>query len=281
MKNSLKIALVALGVTCFIYVGCKKTDLQPVNQPAKTQGDQNAMASKIANDFLKAFSSPSGKSSLKTNASGLSVMSTAQCGDFTITPIDKFFMRGDTSVSLKGKSIFTFTCSEGNEKSAYGPDGYTFADTLYTTESGKGFANNFEDFQKYKAISIPNTTSYSIVGNTHAFGRFAIVGEKGITEYHDFSTKYELNGGGTMAMKDSPATLTGKVDFRCVQTNIYPSSPDKNSSFTYAGFMDIQKDVILSYFFVEGERAYMKYELDPVTKKIISGPTKVDFDSVK
>jgi hypothetical protein len=279
MKNSLKIALIALGVTCFIYVGCKKSDLQPTNPSAKTQGDQNAMVTKIALDFFKSFSS--GKSSLKTNASGLRVMSTPQCGDFTITPIDKFFMRGDTSVTLKGKSIFTSTCSKGNENSPWGPDGYISADTLYTTESGKGFANTLEDFQKYTAVSIPNTNSYSIVGNMHAWGRFALVGEKGITEHLDFSTKYELNGGGTMAMKDTPATLTGRIDFRCAQTNVYTSSPEKNASFTYAGFMVIQKDVILSYFFVEGERAYMKYELDPVTKKIISGPTKVDFDSVK
>lgn len=281
MKNSLKIALIALGVTCFIYVGCKKSDLQPDNQSAKSQGDQNAMVSKIAVDFFKSFSSPSGKSSLKTNASGLGVMSTPQCGDFTITPIDKFFMRGDTSVTLKGKYIFTSTCSEGNENSPYGPDGYTSADTLFTTESGKGFANTLESFQKYKAITVPNTHMYNIIGNMYIWGRFAIVGEKGITEHHDFSTRYELNGGGDMAMKDSPATLTGQIDFRCAQTSVYASSPEKNSSFTYAGFMVIKKDVILSYFFVEGERAYMKYELDPVTKKIISGPTKVDFDSVK
>ncbi len=278
MKNSLKITLVALGVTCFMYAGCKKSDLQPVNQSAKTQSDPNSIVSKIASDFLKSFSS--GKSSLKTNANGLSVMATPQCGDFTITPIDRFFMRGDTSVTVKGKSVYTYTCS-GNEKSSYGPDGYISADTLYTTESGKGFANSLEDFYRYQAVTIPNTSSYTITGDMYSWGRFALVGEKGISEFLDFSTTYKLNGGGTMAMNGNSATLTGRVDFRCAQTNVYPSSTQKNSSFTYAGFMDIQKDVILSYFFVEGERAYMKYELDPITKKIISGPTKVGFDSVK
>jgi|GEM_PF-5942904 len=273
MKHSLKIGLSALIITCLIYTGCKKADLQPLNQSVKTQADQKAIASRIANDFFKTYSSQSGKNNLKTSANGLGVMSTPQCGDFTITPFDQSFMRNDTSFTLKGKSIFTFTCSPNSS----GPDGYTFADTMRTSESGKGFANIFEGFQKYNVINIANANVYGIKGELHAWARYATVGNKGITEQHDFSTEYELDGNGAVTTQDSPATLAAQVGFRCSITHVYPFSSEKNESIRYAGIMDIQKDVISSYFYVEGETYFMKYELDPVSKKIISGPTKAYY----
>lgn len=274
MKKSLNIGLAALAISCLVYTGCKKVDLQPIKQSVVDQSSQKEAASKIAIAFFKTFSSQPSKNNLKTNSTGLGVMSTPQCGDFTISPINQSFMRNDTSFTIKGRSIFTFTCSPNS----IGPDGYTFADTTRATESGKGFDNFSEGFQRYNVINIPSANAYNISGNMHAWARYGLVGDKGITEHHDFSTEYELKGNGAVATTESPATLTSQVDFRCSITHVYPSSPEKNVSIRYAGIMDIQKDAISSYFYVEGETYFMKYELDPVTKKIISGPTKAYYN---
>ncbi len=267
MNNFLKIGIATLAITAIGFTACKKSDLQLVDKAATNQFDEKAMASKLAVDFYKSFS-PSGNASLKTN-SRLGVMAGSQCGDVTYTPYNQTYMKGDTSVTAKGKSIFTLTCSGSN-----GPDGYLFSDTTYTTESGKGFTNSFQNFQKYTVKNLPNANAYNIQGNIVAWARFAINGN----EQHDFATTYDINGGGAVAAKDNPGTLVGLVDFRCTHTHIYQSAPQNNLSIRYAGFMDIQKDVINSYFYVEGETYFMKYVLDRVTGNVLSGPAKAYYD---
>lgn len=279
MKHALKITLTALVGLTLAYSGCKKADVTPADTENTQQISQAEVAKNVAFNFYNSLASRFG-SGLTTASKGLTTMDDkkpAQCGDVITTPTEDSFTRNDTSFTLKGNSIFTFTCSEGNEKSPYGPDGYTLVDYLNKTESGKKFINIFENSLNYVVSNVPGFPGYNIKGDASASARFATTGPKGITEYHDFSTKYKIQGLGGTADKDKPATFQGQVGFECKLADVYLSNGKKDTSVEYSGFMAVSKDTIESYFFVDGAKAYIKYEIDIKTGKILSGPTRIDY----
>lgn len=276
MKHSLKISLTALVGLTLIYAGCKKSDITAIdNQPQISQKD---VAQKIAMQIYTSLSSQLNGGGLTTvGKSGLTTMeSGGGCGALTITPTNKTFTSGDTTFTLKGNSIFRLTCTEVDGKIPSRPNGYTLDDTLNKTEAGKKFLNTFNNSINY-IVSDQGGFAFSLTGKSYAYAKFATPynNKDDVKEYHDFSTRYDMQILGSSATSNSAAVFSaGQIIFECTQEDFYKEESKRNASYKYSGYMLLSRDVITSYFH-HGVNEMVKYEIDVKTGKIISGPTVV------
>lgn len=275
MRKSLKITLTALVGLTLINAGCKKSDITAIDNQTATKISESEIAQRLVTQIAGSLSAQLNNNKLGTSSkNGLTVMGGDRCGDITITPTDKTYMHGDTAITEKGTSVFKLVCSENDGQLPGGFAGYILDDTLHRTESGKHFLNTFQNTMNYK-VADQGGIAFLLTGSSYAYARFGTVKKDDVTEYHDFSTKYNMQIQGPVATKNSPAVFAaGQIIFECTQEDFYKEESKRNASYKYSGYMLLSRDVITSYFH-HGVNEMVKYEIDVKTGKIISGPTVV------
>jgi hypothetical protein len=232
MKISTKITLTVLVGAMFLYVSCKKN--ATVSTPDKAATNNAEVSKQIALSLYHSLSVGVGSSNngLKTNKThgGLTTMdNTNKCGEVAVTPTNKTVVSGDTTRKYVGNSIFTYMCN-GYFHNNWNIDAYTLSDTLKTTETGTGFANNYYVTLNYVVKSQDAGYSYVTVGGTTtASSHTSKLNGGTVTEYHDWATQYKLNDIVTKRLSDGSAVFVlGGADFTT-------TSVDKNATTAVNG----------------------------------------------
>lgn len=285
MKNFTKVILFCLTISCLIYTGCKKVDLDQRNKQKVNQLSQAEVAKKVAFDFYKSLSVQFGSG---THGSSLNTMKVeANCGQVTITPTDKTFLKGDTTVKIKGNSIFTITCGDNYYVSPWDgstfADGYTLNDSTERTESGSGFANTYLDVLNFvvQKSSKESSETFGVSGKAMAYARFANIDKNNATtEYHEFKTEYNFlhTIGANYWRTNETKFVLGRVLFSISQVDFDQAAVPNTKTTKSTGFIEFAGgDEIYANFKVEGTKStYLKYKINLKTGQV-SEPVEIDW----
>ncbi|PJJ83849.1 hypothetical protein [Mucilaginibacter auburnensis] len=273
MKQKYTLLIAALFIAG-VYSSCKK-DAYTAKQKVSTQADQATTARQMATSLYKSFSAQFNSNTKATN--GLKVNANPGCGLPTITPTNKTVISGDTTRKFTGNSTYTTLCS----KDEWTVDSYTLYDTLRTTETGPGFANNYTNTQYYY-VKGPMSGGVPIVGTIGYGHHLGKVTSEGVTnEFHDLATQYTFNSLVVNPFAEGNKFLLGRIDFSTQTVDLSPANPTGMFG-GYSGFIFYVNNTARIYFRnTEVQGGYTRYILDfatgQMTGPVNSYPFPVDY----
>jgi len=271
MKFPSKVTLAVLVCATFLYLSCKKSGTVPAKSIATV--NKADIGKQIASSLYRSLSTGlSTSDALKTNGAhgGLTTMDNDHgCGEVITTPTNKTAVSGDTTRLYTGKSIFTYMCN-GYFNNGYNVDAYTLADTLATTETGTGFANNYYVTLNYVVKSQDAHYSYITIGGTTTTLSHLTKSSAGVTtETHDFSTAYKLNDiVANHTGPASPIVVLGKVDFSTTTADKDAVNNPSGSTAAYSGYILFLPDNTAKLYFKNTDGSYTVYLNNLLTGEI-------------
>jgi hypothetical protein len=262
MKTSPKIILALLvGATC-LYVSCKKSET--VSTQNKAVINTADMSKQVALSIYRSLSGGlSASNNLKTNEAhgGLTTMDNNHgCGEVVTTPTNNTVVSGDTTRKYVGNSIFTYMCN-GYFNNNWNIDAYTLTDTLNTTETGSGFANNYYLTLNYVVKTTDANYAYVTVGGTTSnLSHISKLSGSVTTEYHDLATSYQLHD---IVAKRTGAGNTvfvlGRADFSITKTDKDASTSVGGDVSNYSGYILFLPDNTAKVYFKNNDGSYKVY----------------------
>jgi len=273
MKTSSKIILAALVSAMSLYVSCKKSEA--VTAQNKTVINAADVSKQVALSLYKSLSGGLGASNnLKTNGAhgGLTTMDNNHgCGEVVTTPINNTVLSGDTTRNYVGNSIFTYMCN-GYFNNNWNIDAYTLSDTLTTTETGTGFANNYYLTLNYVVKTTDAQYTYVTVGGTTSNSSHTSKISGGVTtEYHDISTSYQLHDiAAQHAVAGNAVFVLGRADFSTTRTDKDATTSVGDNVSNYRGYILFLPDNTAKVYFENTDGSYKVYLINFLTGTITS-----------
>jgi hypothetical protein len=272
METSPKIILAALVSAMCLYVSCKKSET--VTAQNKAVINTADVSKQVALSLYQSLSGGLGASNnLKTNQAhgGLTTMDNNHgCGEVVTTPTNNTVVSGDTTRKYVGNSIFTYMCN-GYFNNNWNIDAYTLSDTLNTTETGTGFANNYYLTLNYVVKTTDAQYTYLTIGGTTSNSSHISKLSGGVTtEYHDLATSYQLNNIAAERTGVNPVFVLGRADFSITKTDKDATTSVGGDVSNYSGYILFLPDNTAKVYFENNDGSYKVYLINFLTGAITS-----------
>jgi hypothetical protein len=237
----LKFTIVILIGVAFVYSACKTSQITPT---AKTT-DLSALSSQIAMSLYKSFSGQYGGANINNGIKAPSGLGASRRGpaingiyDYCGITIDTSYntptTAGDTAKVSSGHFNFVYTCSIN------GLDGYIVADSLGFSATTSNSSNIVKNAQNYTVKALDQTFKLvSMDGNIGTKIYYAKINpaSHAITESHDLTTQYILNGVKVDLSGTVGDIITGTASYTTVATDVDATTSATGNVSGYHGLI--------------------------------------------
>jgi len=234
-----------LAAAVCLTVSCKKN-----NADAVKTDNTAAIGKQLALDFYNSLSS--GLNTVANNGikagstSRLVTMAAYSCGQSVTTATNRSDIKGDTTITYLGNSIFTYMCN-GYLNDGTTLDAYLQKDTLTTTEAGTGFRNVYKTTLNYDVRAVDSTYHHLKVNGETSTNRYiSKLSGSTITSSDSVATSYTWTD--IMANTSGPRNIfIGTIDY---STQIVDKSGADSQTYAYHGSLQLLADFKMKVTFI-------------------------------